>query len=217
MLTLARRMHRIGGLSSIEQLAAAKLSYKPFDRRHTPGANWARIPGTRSLNGSTIGIIGLGEIGREIAIRAAAFGMNILYFQRTRLPAGEEETLRASYRPLEALLAQSDWVVPQLPGDASTWHLIDGKRLAQMKPGACLINVARANLVERSALIEALRSGHLGGFTLDPPYEEPGRGDDELLAFDNVVLTPHMAGSPRSNGLRDMEELITGLAQALAE
>jgi len=143
--------------------------------------------------------------------------MNILYFQRTRLPAGEEETLRASYRPLEALLAQSDWVVPQLPGDASTRHLIDGKRLAQMKPGACLINVARANLVERSALIEALRSGHLGGFALDPPYEKPGRGDDELLAFDNVVLTPHMAGSPRSNGLRDMEELITGLAQALAE
>jgi phosphoglycerate dehydrogenase-like enzyme len=217
MLTLARRMHRIGGLSSIEQLAVAKLSYKPFDRGHVPGANWARIPGTRSLNGSTIGIIGLGEIGREIAVRAAAFGMNILYFQRTRLPPDEEKTLRASYRPLEALLAQSDWVVPQLPGDASTRHLIDGKRLALMKPGACLINVARANIVERSALIEALRSGHLGGFALDPPYEEPGRGDDELLAFDNVVLTPHMAGSPRSNGLRDMEELITGLAQALAE
>jgi phosphoglycerate dehydrogenase-like enzyme len=125
--------------------------------------------------------------------------------------------LCASYRPLESLLAQSDWVVPQLPGDPSTRHFIDGRRLALMKPGACLINISRADIVERNVLLEALRSGHLGGFALDPLYEEPGRPDDELLAFDNVILTPHMAGSPRSNGLRDMEELITGLAQALLE
>jgi phosphoglycerate dehydrogenase-like enzyme len=215
MLTLARLIHRLNGLISIEQLSAAKLPYRPFDRRHAPGANWGRIAGTRSLNGSTIGIIGLGEIGREIASRAAAFGMNVLYFQRTRLPPREEETLRACYQPLHALLAQSDWVVPQLPDDASTRHFISREQLALMKPGACLINVSRAELVERSALIEALRSGHLGGFALDPLYEEPGRHDDELLTFDNVVLTPHMAGSPRSNGLQDIEELITGLARAL--
>ena len=91
MLTLARRIHRVNGLTSIERLSAAKIPYTPFDRRHVPGGNWGRIAGTRSLNGSTIGIIGLGEIGREIALRAAAFGMNILYFQRTRLPPGEEE------------------------------------------------------------------------------------------------------------------------------
>ena len=84
-----------------------------------------------------------------------------------------------------------------------------------MKPGACLINVSRANVVERDALIAALRSGHLGGFALDPPYEVPGRPDDELLSFDNVVLTPHMAGSPRANGLSDIEDLITGLAHAI--
>ena len=217
MLTLARRIHRINGLNSIERLSAAKLPYNPFDRRHVPGGNWGRIAGTRSLNGSTIGIIGLGEIGREIALRAAAFGMNILYFQRTRLSPSEEETLRVSYRPLHTLLAQSDWVVPQLPGDPSTRHFIGREQLALMKPGACLINVSRAELVERNALIEALRSGHLGGFALDPLYEEPGRDDDELLAFDNVILTPHMAGSPRSNGLRDIEDLVTGLAQALSE
>jgi phosphoglycerate dehydrogenase-like enzyme len=217
MLTLARRIHRINGLISIERLSAADLPYRPFDRTHAPGANWGRIAGTRSLNGSTIGIVGLGEIGREIAVRAAAFGMNILYFQRTRLPPSEEETLRVSYRPLDALLAQSDWVVPQLPAASSTRHFIGREQLARMKPGACLINVSRAELVERNALIDALRSGHLGGFALDPLYEEPGRHDDGLLAFDNVILTPHMAGSPRSNGLRDIEELITGLARALLE
>ena len=86
-----------------------------------------------------------------------------------------------------------------------------------MKPGACLINVSRAEAVERDALIAALRSGHLGGFALDPLYEEPGRPDDELLTFDNVILTPHLAGSPRTNGLRDIEQMITGLAQALSD
>ena len=122
-----------------------------------------------------------------------------------------------SYLPLQDLLAQSDWVVPQLPADPSTRHFIDRERLALMKPGACLVNVSRAEAVERNALIEALRSGHLGGFALDPLYEEPGRPDDELLAFDNVILTPHLAGSPRSNGLRDIEQMITELAQALFE
>ena len=214
MLALARRVHRLNGLISIEQLSAAGLPYRPFNRRHVPGGNFGRIAGTRSLHGSTIGIIGLGEIGREIALRAKAFAMNVVYFQRTRLPPAEEEMLGASYRPLHTLLAQSDWVVPQLPGDAATQHFIDRERLALMKPGACLINVARAEIVERNALIAALRSGHLGGFALDALYEEPGRHDDELLAFENVILMPHMAGSPRQNGLRDIEDVITGLARA---
>ena len=217
MLTLARRIHRFNGLTSIETLSAAKIPYKPFDRRHVPNGNWGRVTGTRSLHGSTIGIIGLGEIGREIALRAAAFGMHILYFQRTRLPPSEEETFGVSYRPLHDLLAQSDWVVPQLPTDPSTRHFIDRERLALMKPGARLINVSRAEAVERNSLVEALRSGHLGGFALDPLYEEPGHPDDELLTFDNVILTPHLAGSPRSNGLRDIEQMVTGLAQALFE
>jgi phosphoglycerate dehydrogenase-like enzyme len=217
MLTLARRLHRLTGLIGTEHLAAAGLPYRPFDRRHVPNGNWGRIPGTRSLNESTIGIIGLGEIGRELALRAAAFGMKILYFQRTRLPEIEEKALQVSYRPLDALLAQSDWVVPQLPSDPSTLHLIDRARLAQMKPGARLVNVSRADVVERAALLAALRSGHLGGFALDPLYEEPGRSDDELLSFENVVLTPHMAGSPRFNGLQDIEDLINGLAQAMSQ
>jgi phosphoglycerate dehydrogenase-like enzyme len=217
MLALARRLHRINGLTSIARLAAANLPYRPFDRRHAPGANWGRVAGTRTLHADTIGIIGLGEIGREIATRAVAFGMNVLYFQRTRLPKDEEEILRVSYRRLDTLLALSDWVVPQLPVDPSTRHFIGAERLALMKPGAALINVARADLVERTALIASLRCGHLGGFALDPLYEEPGRDDDELLAFDNVILTPHMAGSPRSNGLKDVEDLITGLAQTMLD
>lgn len=217
MLMLARRTGALNGLISIEQLAARGGTYKPFDRRHTPNANWGRFSGLRPLHGSTLGIIGLGEIGREIASRAAAFDMSVLYFQRTRLPQADEAKLKARYRPLDSLLAESDWIVPQLPLDDLTRHLLDGEHLARVKQGACIVNVSRAEIVERAALLDALRSGRLGGFALDVQYEEPGRPDDELLSFDNVVLMPHMAGSPRFNGLQDIEEMITGLARALAD
>ena len=85
--------------------------------------------------------------------------------------------LRAARR----LLAESDWVVPQLPGGPATGPSSSRTRFAQMKAGACLVNISRADVVDRAALIEALKSGRLGGFALDPLYEEPGRSDDELL------------------------------------
>ena len=216
MLTLAKKLHRLAGRISVDDLSAIGYPYKPFDRRHTPNSNWGRISGLRTLNRATLGIIGLGEIGREIAIRAAAFGMRILYCQRTRLPAAEEHELHATYVPLETLLAQSDWVVPQLPGGPATRAFIGRAQLAQMKPGAFLVNTARADVVDRSALIEALRSGWLGGFALDPLYEAPGRRDDELLSFDNVVLSPHVAAQPRFNALEDLAELMQGLSRELA-
>jgi phosphoglycerate dehydrogenase-like enzyme len=81
-----------------------------------------------------------------------------------------------------------------------------------MKRGAKLINVSRAQVVNRDALLDALRSGHLGGFALDPQYEESGRADDELLGFDNVILTPHIAAMPRFNALDDFCDLVRGVA-----
>jgi phosphoglycerate dehydrogenase-like enzyme len=216
MLTLAKKMHRLAGRISADQLAAEGYVYKPFDRRHTPNSNWARITGLRMLHDSTLGIIGVGEIGREIVLRAAAFGMRILYHQRTRLPEAEERQLQLTYVPLERLLAESDWIVPQVPGGPSTRHLIDRTRFAQMKPRACLVNISRADLVDRVALIEALKSGRLGGFALDPLYEAPGRGDDELLGFKNVVLSPHIAAQPRFNALNDISDMLAGLAKDVA-
>ena len=82
-----------------------------------------------------------------------------------------------------------------------------------MKPGACLVNISRADLVDRAALIEALRSGRLGGFALDPLYEAPGRSDDELLGFKNVVLSPHIAAQPRFNALNDISDMLAGSRQ----
>ena len=213
MLALARKLDRLIGLVTVERIAAAGYTFRPFDRRHTPGANYARVGGLRPLHGATIGIIGLGEIGREIALRAAAFEMRVLYYQRTRLPESEERQFHANYVPLSTLLAESDWIAPQVPRTPATRGLIGGAELSQVKPGACIVNVADAAIVDRDALIEALRAGLLGGFALDPAYQEPMASDDELLQLENVIVTPHMGGSPRFNGLNDLEQLITGLAR----
>ncbi len=113
----------------------------------------------------------------------------------------EERETGASYVPLATLLAESDWIVPQVPTAPGTRDLLGRAELARIKPGARIVNVANAAVVNREALIEALRAGRLGGVALDVFYQEPVPDDDELLVFDNVVLTPRMAGSPRFNGL----------------
>ena len=217
MLMLARRVNELQGRISVEALAELGYHYQPFDRRHTPNSNWGRIPGLKILYGSTVGIIGLGEIGREFAVRAAAFGMRILYTQRQRAPAAVEQHYQATFRPMTDLLAESDWIVPLVPSTPATQNLIGRGELARMRPGARLVNISRAAVVDRAALIDALQSGHLGGFALDPLYESPGRDDDELLKFPNVIMTPHIAAQPRFNALDDLQDMIVGLARALDE
>jgi phosphoglycerate dehydrogenase-like enzyme len=215
MLGLSRQLQRTINRISTASLQAAGFSPRSYDRRHTANSNWARVPGIRLLHETTLGIVGLGEIGREVATRAAAFGMNILYHQRTRQPATVETAYHAHYADFDTLLETSDWVVICLPGNANTRHLFNAMRLARMKPGARLINISRPEIVDRDALIAALRSGHLGGFALDPLYEAPGRDDDELLQFKNVLITPHIAAQPRFNALDDIAELINGLEKKL--
>jgi phosphoglycerate dehydrogenase-like enzyme len=216
MLTLSRRMDLLNGCVSAERLAAAGFPVRPFDRRHAPGGNYGRVPGLRALNESTIGIIGFGEIGREIALRAAAFGMTILYHQRTRADEADEHRYSARYVSLDTLLRESDWIAPQVPTAASTRNLLGRDEFAKIKAGACIVNVANAYVINREALLDALRTGRLGGFATDIHYEEPCREDDELLHLDNVVLTPRMGGSPRFNALKDFEQMITGLAREVA-
>jgi phosphoglycerate dehydrogenase-like enzyme len=216
MLMLARRAREVDGLITVRRLVAVGLDYRPFDRSHTANANWPRIPGLRGLNEATVGIVGLGEIGREVASRAAAFGMHVNYHQRTRLPPDDEQALQAHYVSLETLLVDSDFVVVAVSGSPETRHLLNRDRLALTKRGAFIVNIARADVVERAALIELLARKHLGGFALDPLYEEPARDDDELLRFANVILTPHTAAQPRFNALHDIENLVGGLARALA-
>jgi phosphoglycerate dehydrogenase-like enzyme len=216
MLALARKIHETAGLISVEQLEAAGYSPTRYDRAHTANANWARVTGTRNLFGRQLGILGLGEIGREVALRAAAFGMRIVYTQRRRLPPAEERRYGGRYVPLGNLLADSDYVSVHLPGNDATVGFVGRREFGRMKPGAILVNVSRPQIVDRDALLEALRGGRLGGFAHDPHYDAPGRADDPLLGFRNVIITPHLAAAPRYNSMGDFEELLIGLDRALA-
>ena len=139
--------------------------------------------------------------------------MRVLYHQRTRAPEAEERELKATQVPLVTLLSESDWIMPQLPTLPARAICSAETSSRTVKPGGCIVNVANAAIINRDALLEALRAGRLGGVALDVHYQEPVADDDPLLGFDNVILTPRMAGSPRHNGLNDFEELITGLAR----
>ena len=215
MLALARQITRNANLISVEQLKAAGYAPTTYDRAHTPNGNWARIPGMVTLYNRQLGIIGLGEIGRELAVRAIALGMKLVYTQRMRLPAEVEERYQAGYVSLDHLLATSDCVSLHLPRSPQTIGFIGARELSLIKPGAFLINVSQPNLVEREALRQSLASGRLGGYGLDTFYEEPGDANDPLIKFPNVIVSPHLGGSPRQNSLDDIEEVIVNLGRVL--
>jgi phosphoglycerate dehydrogenase-like enzyme len=215
MLALARQVTRNANLISVEQLKAARYEPTTYDRSHTPNGNWARIPGMITLYNRQLGIIGLGEIGRELAVRAIAMGMKIVYFQRTQLPADVERQYQARYVALDELLQTSDCVSLHLPRSPQTAGYIGTHELSLIKPGALLINVSQPNLVDREALRNALAAGRLGGFGLDTFYEEPGDPNDPLIKFPSVIVTPHLGGSPRQNSLNDIEDVIVNLGRLL--
>jgi len=134
------------------------------------------------LRGATLGIVGLGRIGEAVARRARGFGMHVLH-----------TTTRGGI-PLEELLARSDVVTLHCPLTPETRHLIDAQRLAQMKPGAILVNTTRGPVVDEAALVAALESGHLGGAGLDV-YEDEPRIHPGLLRREDVVLIPHLGSA----------------------
>ncbi|MFN7135368.1 MAG: NAD(P)-dependent oxidoreductase, partial [Myxococcales bacterium] len=145
------------------------------------------------LAGSTLGIVGLGRIGRAVAERARAFGMRVLYTGRTRHEA-LEPALQVSWRSLDALLAESDYLSLHCPLTPATRHLVDAAALARMKRTAVLVNTARGPLVDEEALARALHDGRIGGAGLDVFEDEP-RVHPLLLTAPNAVLVPHIGTS----------------------
>ena len=166
------------------------------------------------VNGSTLGIIGLGRIGQAIARRAKGFDMKLLYFNRNRAPEWEEK-LGVEYTSFEDLLAQSDFVLVMVPLTNETHHLIDRKALSMMKNSAILINSARGPIVDSQALYEALRDGVIAGAGLDVFDPEPIPADDPLLSLDNIVVTPHLGSASIKTrtrmGTMAAENLLAGL------
>ncbi|MDH5856578.1 2-hydroxyacid dehydrogenase [Lampropedia aestuarii] len=160
----------------------------------------------------TLGIVGLGGIGRQIARRAAGFDMEVLYTQRTPLSAAQQAEYGAQYLPLDELLARADFVVLQLPYNADTHHLIGRRELALMKPSAIVINTARGGVVDDLALAEALQQGRIAGAGLDVFEGEP-QIHPQLLQAPNLLLSPHL-GSATAATRRAMLELAIENLQA---
>ena len=147
------------------------------------------------VHGSTLGIIGMGRIGQGIARRAAhGFGMEVLYYNRTRLPPELEAECKARHVGKDVLLANADHVVLVLPYTPDNHHTIGAQELARMKPTATLVNIARGGIVDEAALAAALREGRLAAAGLDVFEGEPAVHPD-LLTLPNVVLTPHIASA----------------------
>ena len=148
------------------------------------------------LEGKTLGLVGLGAIGSRVATLARAFGMRLL--AATHGPdRGRAGALGATHVPIETLLGQSDVVSLHLRLSAETRDYLSRERLARMKPTAFLVNTARAGLVDKAALLNALREDRITGTALDVFHEEPIPAGDPLLALPNVVLTPHNGGMTR--------------------
>lgn len=147
------------------------------------------------LGGKVLGIVGMGRIGQAVAFRARAFGLEIRYHNRHRLPTALESMFGVQYvESLDELLAESDIVTLHCPATEQTRGLIDERRIALMKPGATLVNTARADLIDYEAMIDALESGHLGGAGLDVFPEEP-KVDARLVALPNVIAQPHIGSA----------------------
>ncbi|MFJ4293401.1 2-hydroxyacid dehydrogenase [Cupriavidus sp. NPDC089707] len=168
------------------------------------------------LYGSALGILGMGRIGQALARRASGFGMNVLYHNRSQLPADTERGLNARYVSKEDLLRQSDHLLLVLPYGPQSHHAIGAAELALMKPTATLVNLARGGIVDDAALAQALRDKRIFGAGLDVFEGEPSVHPD-LLTVPNVVLTPHIASASektrRAMAMLAADNLIAALDQ----
>ena len=149
----------------------------------------------RDLHGATLGIVGLGGIGLEVAKRARAFEMEVLYYQRRRRPEAEAAHGVRFAPDLATLLRGSDFVSIHAPQSPETYHLIGREELRMMRRHAVLVNTSRGALVDQQALVEALETGVIAGAALDVMEQEPVPLDDVLLRTPGVVLTPHIASA----------------------
>lgn len=223
----ARRIP-VGNTPGILDGATADLGFALLlaaGRRIVEGDRYARGPSFlhydpsymlgREVHDSTLGIIGMGRIGEQVARRARGFNMTVLYHNRNRKPDAEA-AMGVGYQSQDELLAASDYVILTLPLSAETRGLIGKTQLALMKPTAVLINIARGPVVDREALTEALAGRRIYGAALDVTDPEPLPRDHPLLRLDNVLITPHLGSATEQTRQRmaelSVENLLAGLA-----
>ncbi len=187
--------------------------------RDTRDGGWRTWSPTAFLGhdpfGATLGIVGLGEIGRAVARRARGFGMTVLAATRTPRP-GVERELGVEGVSLTELLERSDFVTLHVPYGPETEHLMGPAEFAAMKETAILVNTARGGVVDQDALVEALRTGAIGGAALDVTVPEPLPLDHPLYEFPNVVITPHIGSGSHATRARMAEMAAENIIAVLA-
>jgi phosphoglycerate dehydrogenase-like enzyme len=193
MLACAHKI--LPGHRAVESAVYREMGLEPIrTAQREYRSNWAKIPGVMELMGASIGIIGLGDIGMELARRCRAFGMHVFYYQRTRHGSDVENAQETTYLGFQDLLRTVDYLVLILPHTSQTEHMIGAAELAMMKSTATIINVARGGIVDEPALVDALSRGVIAMAGLDVFHEEPLPASSPLLKMPNVVLTPHLGG-----------------------
>lgn len=167
-------------------------------RQHTnvTAGRWRgnQTPRLFELRGKTVGIVGLGSIGKKVARLVKAFGTEVIYYDIARLTEDQEDALGVRFRLLNELLSTADIVSLHTPLNASTHHMIGAEQLRLMQSSAFLVNTARGPVVDEKALYDALVSGEIAGAGLDVFDEEPPPSDNPLFQLENAILTAHMAG-----------------------
>lgn len=167
------------------------------------------------LRGQTLGIVGLGRIGRRVAGMARALGLTVIAARRTDAVIHGDEAVH--FVPLDTLLAEADIVSLHCPLTAATRGLIDRTRLARMKRGALLVNTARGALIVEADLVAAIKNGHIAGAALDTLDSEPPDAGNPLLAAPNVILTPHVAAETATTLTRMVETAAGNIVDYLAQ
>lgn len=192
-----------GGTNSIDvaehTLALILSVYRRLTEmdRNVRNDGWSAIDSgmtTFTVHGKTVGIVGLGHIGREVAKRLVPFQAQVLYFDPFPAPAEVERSLQVERVSLDDLLARSDIVTLHVPLNDQTRHLIGQAELKRMKPSAILVNTCRGPVLDEEALIEALRFGEIGAAGLDVLRDEPTDPNNPILQLENVIFSPHIAG-----------------------
>jgi phosphoglycerate dehydrogenase-like enzyme len=170
--------------------------------------NWVNLAKFDSVHGKTVGLVGLGTVGKAVAKLLGPFRTKILYTDVRRLNEAEEQELGVKYVALEELLRQSDFVSLHLRLNEDTEKLIGEREFAMMKPSAFFINTSRGRVVDEDALHHALSSGRIAGAALDVFRMEPLPSDSPLWQLENVIITPHVAGIPVANTPQREAEMI---------
>ncbi len=178
--------------------------------------HWMHNARVHEVVGKTLGIIGMGEIGCELARRASVMGMRNLYYKRSPLSAELESVFDATYADLDELLAESDYVCVATPHTPETEGMIGAEQIALMKESAYIVNIARGGIIDEDAMIEALSENRIAGAGLDVFTYEPLPAESPLCALDNVILCPHIGGGSGTNRNIELGAALAAMSRILA-